>query len=153
MKNCTFTLLPYFQTVNGATETQTPGWVRKARKAQRSLFLHGGSDLRLKMPYTAASINRMFPYLKPIAANALPLSPMGIEELNTLSGSVAPTPTPTPAPAFVPPEKLTFADAEMIRKDKETMSIKEIALKWNKGETTIRDIVKFKTFKAASITA
>lgn len=148
MKNCTFTLQPHLQT-NGATITERPGYIRKVRKAQRSIFLHGGGDLRLALPYTAASINRIFPYLKPISEKVVSNS-MG----NT---TVLPVPTPasTPAPVstFVPPAKLTFEHAQMIRDDAQNMSVKELATKWNKGETTIRDILKFRTFKAASITA
>lgn len=77
--------------------------------------------------------------------------PISEQNMHSLSPEIIP-PIPAESP-FVPPAKLTFEHAEMIRNDKETMSIKEIAAKWNKGETTIRDIIKFKTFKAASITA
>lgn len=125
-----------FNRLTGKAETITRGQLRRIRKD-----VVRNRKSRLDLPYDFQSINRIFYWLKPID---LKIDTPVIQQKTT---PVETAEAVKPSIKTITGKTMTIEIARAIREASKTMSVKDIATAFGKGETTIRDIIKGKTWK------
>lgn len=137
------------------TEELNPSQRRRIRKYEGKAFMSGVfPNFRLHLPYYASSINRLFPY-RPAVTDQMMVNPTAqptaIPTADIETAEVPSTTTPIAAPAAAPAAKPTKAKVtmELARKIRafSNMPANAIAKQFGLGETTVRDILKGKTWK------